>query len=38
MQLLHQYTPQATLLLGLLVPMMEPLGLMAAPASGPEGA
>lgn len=27
MQLLHQYTPQATLMLGLLVPLMEPVGL-----------
>eukprot|EP00877_Chromochloris_zofingiensis_P014008 jgi/Chrzof1/8861/Cz03g27040.t1 len=26
MQLLHQYTPQATVMLGLLVPIMEPVG------------
>ncbi|KIZ07727.1 Solute carrier family 35 member E3 [Monoraphidium neglectum] len=30
MQLLHQYTPQATLLLGMLIPLMEPVGLARA--------
>ena len=29
MQLLHAYTPQAMLLLGLLVPIMEPVGFSA---------
>jgi solute carrier family 35 protein E3 len=28
MQLLHQYTPQATVMLGILMPIMEPLGLL----------
>jgi solute carrier family 35 protein E3 len=34
MQLLHQYTPQATLMLGLLVPLMEPVGWK--PPRGPD--
>ncbi|KAG2489067.1 hypothetical protein HYH03_012503 [Edaphochlamys debaryana] len=41
MQLLHAYTPQATLLLGILVPLCEPMGWHAsapAPALAPPGA
>ena len=36
-QLLHQYTPQATLLLGLLVPLMEPTGLFGRRPDAPSG-
>ncbi|GIL61083.1 hypothetical protein Vafri_15447 [Volvox africanus] len=32
MQLLHAYTPQATLLLGILVPLCEPMGWTAVPS------
>ncbi|EFJ43115.1 hypothetical protein VOLCADRAFT_106985 [Volvox carteri f. nagariensis] len=40
MQLLHAYTPQATLMLGILVPLCEPMGwaVMAAPVPAPGGA